>query len=170
MLEFYLPEYKDLWFRRRLLQDEQTMSYNHAWGGTIDFSEERWTAWYERWVAAPEGKRFYRYLRCSANGEFIGEAAYHFEEDRCLTDILIYAPYRRKGFGREALRLLCDAAKEQGVAALWDDIAADNPALSLFLQEGFAEVGRTETCVTVKKNLKEAGKDFWSARLFKKLR
>ena len=31
-----------------MLNDEQTMSYNHACGGTIRFSEERWMDWYDK--------------------------------------------------------------------------------------------------------------------------
>ncbi len=35
MLTLYEPKYEDLWFRKMMLADEDTMSYNHAWGGTI---------------------------------------------------------------------------------------------------------------------------------------
>ena len=55
MLSTYIPEYGDLWFRRDMLADEETMAYNHAWGGTIPFPEERWGDWYARWVERPEG-------------------------------------------------------------------------------------------------------------------
>lgn len=37
MIDLYIPQYEDLWFRKMFLSDEATMSYNHAWGGTIDF-------------------------------------------------------------------------------------------------------------------------------------
>ena len=37
MLKLYTPKFEDLWFRQQLMIDEATMSYNHAWGGTIDF-------------------------------------------------------------------------------------------------------------------------------------
>ncbi len=43
MLELYKPDVNDLWFRKRMMSDEQTMSYNHASGGTIAFPEECWT-------------------------------------------------------------------------------------------------------------------------------
>ena len=33
-LELYRPAIEDLWFRRDLLADGATMSYNRAWGGT----------------------------------------------------------------------------------------------------------------------------------------
>ena len=42
MLELYKPYVSDLWFRKNVLSDKQTMSYNHPYEGTIRFSEERW--------------------------------------------------------------------------------------------------------------------------------
>ena len=42
MLTLYEPKYEELWFRRRMLADAETMAYNHAWGGTVDFPEENW--------------------------------------------------------------------------------------------------------------------------------
>lgn len=41
MLTLYEPKYEDLWFRQMMLADEDTMSYNHAWGGTIPFGEDK---------------------------------------------------------------------------------------------------------------------------------
>ena len=37
MLELYEPYIKDLWFKEKMMGDEQTMAYNHAYGGTIPF-------------------------------------------------------------------------------------------------------------------------------------
>ena len=45
MLTLYEPKYEDLWFRQMMLADEDTMSYNHAWGGTIPFGEDKWRGW-----------------------------------------------------------------------------------------------------------------------------
>ena len=145
LISEYLPEYRDLWFRQALLADEETMSYNRAWGGTIDFPEERWGEWYARWVAQPEGKRFYRYVR-DEEGTFLGEIAYHFDEDTggCMANVIIHARYRRRGYGGLALELLCRRAKASGVELLWDDIAADNPAVGMFLSRGFREDRRAE--------------------------
>lgn len=61
-LKVYLPELEDLWFRERLMSDEETMSYNHHWGGTIAFPEERWPEWYRHWISDHQNQRFYRYL------------------------------------------------------------------------------------------------------------
>lgn len=47
MLTLYEPKYEDLWFRQMMLADEDTMSYNHAWGGTIPWPEDKWSGWYD---------------------------------------------------------------------------------------------------------------------------
>ena len=59
MLTLHKPAYEDLWFRQKMLGDEETMSYNHAWGGTIPFPEENWADWYDYWITNPDGKRYY---------------------------------------------------------------------------------------------------------------
>ena len=76
MIELYSPELQDLWFRESFLADEATMSYNHTWGGTIAFPEQEWKSWYERWLTRRENKRFYRYLKDTETGDFVGEIAY----------------------------------------------------------------------------------------------
>ena len=40
MLELYKPHIEDLWFKEQMMSDEQTMAYNHAYGGTIPFPKE----------------------------------------------------------------------------------------------------------------------------------
>ena len=153
MLKFYKPEIKDLRFRQKMLEDEETMSYNHAYGGTISFPEEKWEDWYERWINDPSGEHFYRYI--TVDDTFIGEAAYHYieKEDRYMIDVIIYAPYRGKGYGGEALDLLCQIAKENGIDVLWDDIAIDNPAIDMFLKHGFKEICRDEEEIDLRKEL-----------------
>ena len=101
------------------------------------------------------GSRYYRYLRESASGEFVGEIAYHFDGEKYLADVIVYAPYRRRGYGAAGLALLCAAAKENGVGVLYDDIAADNPSVALFLRCGFSVEYRTDQIVMVKKVLAE---------------
>mgnify|MGYP001517892970 CR=1 FL=1 len=101
MIEAYLPRPDELWFRRKMLADEATMAYNGAYGGTVDFPEERWPDWYDRWVAHPEG-RYYRYLRESASGEFVGEIAYHFDGEKYLADVIVYAPGEKGSGGMTA--------------------------------------------------------------------
>ena len=154
MIEAYRPEYNDLWFRKLMLSDEKTMSYNHSWGGTIPFPEEDWASWYDHWVAEDDANRYYRFIK-DEKGNFIGEIAYHYAADipGFVANILVYAKYRGKGYGSQALGILCKTAKENGITALYDDIAIDNPAIDLFLGHGFSELYRTEEIIMLKKEL-----------------
>ena len=153
-LQTYLPKLEDLWFRQRMMEDEETMSYNHAWGGTISFPEDRWSDWYQYWIVEHDGQRYYRYLK-NEDDIFVGEIAYHYNPnyDGYMANIIIYAKYRHQGYGREGLKMLCDIAKKNGITILYDDIALDNPAISMFLKEGFEEEYRTEEIVLLKKKL-----------------
>lgn len=153
MLELITPTIDDLWFRENLLADEETMSYNHAWGGTIAFPKDKWQGWYDHWIVYHENKRYYRYLKNESG--FVGETAYHYdpEYDGYVANIIIFSKLRRKGYGTRGLELLCFAAKENGINVLYDDIAIDNTAVKLFLKQGFYEVYRTDEKIVLKKEL-----------------
>ena len=71
MLTLYKPSIEDLWFRAQMMGNEQTMAYNHAYGGTIPFPKEHWADWYDRWLADHDDKRFYRYVK--VDDMFVGE-------------------------------------------------------------------------------------------------
>lgn len=151
----YVPKLEDLWFRQMFMADEETMAYNHHWGGIIPFPKENWAEWYDYWIVNPEGKRFYRYLQDEASGEFVGEIAYHYDEEHAIhiADVIVYAKCRGKGFGEQGLLLLCKVAKANGVEVLYDNIAIDNPAIKLFLKVGFFEEYRTAEIIMLKKEL-----------------
>ena len=152
MVDLYIPQCEDLWFRKMFMSDETTMMYNHAWGGTIDFPKCDWADWHDYWVKNPGGERFYRYLRDASN-DFIGEIAYHYNGQEYIANVIVYAKYRGMGYGKEGLRLLCEEAKENGIEVLCDNIAIDNPAISMFLKMGFVEEYRTEEIIMLKKQL-----------------
>lgn len=154
MLELYKPALSELGFRQELLADPETMSYNHAHGGTIQFPRSIWRDWYARWLDGPRERYFYRYLR-TRTGEPVGEAAYCFDGEKYLCNVIVLARYRGRGYGAQGLELLCAAARENGVAVLYDDIAADNPAVEMFLHRGFRVVERTPEIILVQKNLRE---------------
>lgn len=154
-LQLVTPSLQDMTFRKALLADEDTMSYNHAYGGTIDFSEDRWVTWYQKWIGSGNPHYFYRYLYSPMLNTYVGEVAYHYEAetDRYLCDVIVHDKFRRKGFGKLGLNLLCQAAKENGVPVLYDDILLDNPSVHLFLKNGFQETDRTNEACIVKKDL-----------------
>lgn len=151
----YRPALEELGFRQSLLSDAETMAYNHAYGGTISFPKENWENWYTRWLVDGTGKRFYRYLCHEADWVFVGEAAYHYDEEfgEYVCDVLVSASCRGRGFGRQGLALLCAAAKENGVKRLVDNIAIDNPSVELFRQSGFRERLRNDEYILMEKEL-----------------
>ena len=153
-LTIHKPNLNDLWFRQKLLSDERTMEYNHAWGGTIDFPQDQWRDWYDHWIKNPEDRRYYRYLK-TEKGEFLCEIAYHYDQNTkaYMANVIIHAEHRGKGYGSEALDMLCQEAKENGIKTLYDDIAIDNPAVGLFLKHGFKEEYRTDRIIMLRKDL-----------------
>lgn len=155
MIEIYLPKFEDLWFREKFLADSETMSFNHHWGGAIYWPKEKWKKWYQVWIENNEGKRFYRYL-VNENGDFVGEIAYHLDEsiNKYLANVIVYAPYRKHGYGKSGLITLCEIAKNNGVDVLYDDIAIDNPSIEMFKKYDFVEEYRTNEIVMLKKVLK----------------
>lgn len=154
MITLYTPSLEDLWFKQEMLADPETMSYNHAWGGTIPFPMEKWRGWYDSWIVNHEDKRYYRYLQDNT-GRFIGEIAYHYDASRdlYLANVIVHAPCRGKGYGSVGLEHLCNAAKKNGVDVLYDDIAIDNPAIKMFLKYGFVEEYRTKEIIMLRREL-----------------
>lgn len=152
MLKVVKPELEDLWFRESMMADIETMSYNDAWGGTIPFPKEDWEEWYTLWVRNSGQERYYRYLKDDANKVFVGEISYHFDKLRniYLCDVIIKAEFRKQGFGTQGIQLLCEAAKANGVEALYDNIAADNPSAHLFLKNGFSIEFQNDEILMVK--------------------
>jgi RimJ/RimL family protein N-acetyltransferase len=147
-----LFEIEEMSFRESLMTDEETMSYNAKWGGTIPFPKDKWNSWYDAWVRNPGKDRFYRYLQ-NEEKEYVGEIAHHYDEPRdiYICDVIVLAKYRNRGYESEGIKLLCQAAKENGISILYDDIAADNPSYKLFLKNGFEIEYRNEDVVMVKK-------------------
>lgn len=157
MITLYIPKLEDLWFREAFMSDAETMSYNQKWGGTIPFPKKIWKNWYQYWVINHENKRFYRYLLEEDSREFVGEVAYHYDEEekKYLADIIVYAKYRGRGFGKKGLSLLVKEAREREIDFLYDNIAIDNSSVKLFLENGFTEDYRTKEAIMLKKRLKE---------------
>ena len=154
MVKAYIPKLEDLWFRESMMADPETMSYNAAYGGTIPFPKEQWERWYDQWVENAGTDRYYRYV-LNEQGSFVGEIAYHLDQKRqiYLADVIIHASVRGKGYGKEALELLCEAARANGIEELYDDIASDNPSWKMCLRHGFVIDWQDETTAMVKKRL-----------------
>lgn len=155
MVRLYQPNPEDLWFRQELMNDPETMSYNDPWGGTIPFPKTEWADWYDEWLVHHEEKRFYRYLKNEETDEFVGEIAYHLDEQRniYIANVIIYAKFRGKGYGEQGLSLLLEAARKNGLTVLHDDFLPNDPAIRLFEKYGFVEDYRTTETIMFRKKL-----------------
>ena len=152
MISLYKPHLDELWFREEMLEDELTMSFNHAYGGVISFPKEKWERWYQLWLNDNDHHHFYRYLK-NENNDYVGEVAYHLDnhENIYLIDILIYAPFRSQGYAKEGLKLLINEMKEKGVSSAYDNVAIDNVnAINLLVNFGFIEQYRNDEIVMLK--------------------
>lgn len=152
-LELYVPKLEDLWFRRKMMADPETMSYNANWdvdydgyhreSGCIDFPASAWAGWYENWVDN-EPERFYAYIRRAADGAWLGEVSFRYvpEKDWWDMGIVLHAPYRGLGYSVPALRLMLDHAfRDCGVSRLYNEFEVTRPrALPVHLAVGFREM------------------------------
>lgn len=153
-LELYIPKLEDLWFYQKMMSDSDTMSYNAGWDveydgyhqdtGCIDYPDEVLPSWHKHWVGN-EPERFYAYIRRSSDGAWIGDVNFHYTSEKDWWDmgIVIYAPYRGKGYAVPALRLLLDRAfRICGISKLHNDFETTrDTAYAIHRKAGFKEMG-----------------------------
>lgn len=132
-LELYIPKPEDLWFYQQMMSDPETMSYNAGWDvdyegyhrdtGCIDCPDEALADWYDGWVGN-EPDRFYAYIKRSSDDAWIGDVNFHYTPEKNWWDmgIVIYAPFRGKGYALPALKLMLDHAfRVCGISRIHND-------------------------------------------------
>jgi RimJ/RimL family protein N-acetyltransferase len=138
------PKLEELDYRRKLLADEETMSYNIGYGendrtGCIEFDENTWKGWFSQWVNnMPE--RYYAYIIKVDKNIPVGEVALRYvsEKNSYCVNIIIEAKYRGNRFSEEALRLLIDIAfKELRADKVFDNF----PKSRIIAEKVFEKVG-----------------------------
>ena len=83
------------------------------------------------WLVALDGGTVAGYVGSQSVGE---------EAD--VMNVAVHPDYRRRGIGRELVTELINALKEKGVYSLALEVRASNaPAIALYEQMGFAQVG-----------------------------
>ena len=152
-LQLYVPQPEDGWFYVKMLSDPATMAYNAPWfppDGCIPNAAEEWKELQQNWIRQ-EPARFYAYLQRKSDGAFIGDVNFHHDPDRDWWDmgIVIHAPERGKGYGKQGLRLLCDRAfRVAGVSRLHNEFETTrNAAYHIHRAVGFRESGAKHDCV-----------------------
>ena len=156
-LELYIPRERDMWFVQKMYADPDTMAYNAGWPvsyfgyhpdtGCIDFPESQWADKVQR-LTGHEPDRFYALVREVETGEFVGEVNFQFAPSEKWYDmgIVIYAPFRGKGYSRPALELLLrHAFVDCGIARLHNSFENErSSALAIHKQVGFRQVGTSQ--------------------------
>ena len=155
VLSLHVPSYDELWYRQRLMQDPDTMSYNKGYDlhfpsydpatGCIAFPESEWAGWYDFFIGQ-EPLRFYAYVVRESDGAFLGEVNLHRppNADHYEMGVVIEARHRGKGYSAGALRLLLAHAFEAlGADAVHNSFEAERTAaLRAHRSAGFVELGR----------------------------
>ena len=152
-LRLYIPRRSDGWFYSAMMTDPATMAYNAPWfppDGCIPDPEAEWRTLQETWIGR-EPERFYAFLRRESDGAFVGDVNYHRDpgRDRWDMGVVIYAPERGKGYGRQGLRLLADRAlRVDGVPRLHNEFEITrDAAVRIHRAAGFREIGRADGIV-----------------------
>lgn len=153
MIVLKQPKLNELDYRKQLLNDKKTMEFNLSNGGTVDFHKKLWKPWYDLWMYNKD--YYYAYIFDQEINKYIGEVSYYYEEEynEYVLNIIIQYKYRKQGKGKEALLLLCQKAKENGLRFLCDDIDVNNPAKKLFIELGFKETWQRGQILMLKKRL-----------------
>lgn len=146
----YIPKTEDYWYEEKIQSDPLTMSYNagydvsyygyHYDSGCIDFPKEKWNDTFNK---RKNENKYFAYIRDNDIDEFVGYVNYQYNkaEDRYECGILIESIYRGKGYSKEALKLLCDVARKNGIKELYDSFEINRGnALDIFKQVGFEVV------------------------------
>ena len=148
-LKLYIPKADEYGFYIRMMTDPATMAYNAPWfppDGCIPNPMEDWDNLTAHWIGQ-EPLRFYAYLQRVDDGAFVGDVNFHYNPDRDWWDmgIVIYAPERGKGYGKQGLQLLIAHAFSHGVRVLHNDFeTARDAAYAIHLAAGFTEVSRED--------------------------
>ena len=146
----YIPHPEDGWFYVKMMSDPETMAYNAPWfppDGCIPEPETEWQELLASWIGKSP-KRFYAYLQRKEDGVFVGDVNYHYNPGRDWWDmgIVVYAPERGKGYGKQGLRLLLEQAfRVDGIPLLRNDFETSREAaFSIHKAVGFRETGRVD--------------------------
>ena len=149
-LQLFIPRPEDGWFYMKMMSDPETMAYNAPWfppDGCIPEPESEWLDLQKSWIGK-EPERFYAFLQRKSDGAFVGDVNYHKNpnQDWCDMGIVIYAPERGNGYGKQGLCLLLDRAfKVDGVSCLHNDFEETrNAAYNIHKAVGFKEIGRAD--------------------------
>lgn len=149
MKKIYLktPTMDELSYRKDLIGNPATMSFNASSGGTIDFDESKWESWFNKWIGTRDSNYFYAYIFDKETDTFVGEVAYRldFESNCAMLNIIIEASQRGNGYGYSGLMALVKTAFKNGYKELRDLVYNESKdSHTLFEKLGFKCIGIVE--------------------------
>lgn len=147
-IKLHIPQISELYYRRHLISDKDTMSYNAGWGdngsGCYYQSMEQVLEWYKYWNN--DSGNYYAYIVRGEDDSFVGEVNLHWNNNlkRHIVGVTIEAKYRGYGYAKEALLLLVEKAFfEFGIENLSDDFPADRIAAEkTYSSVGFVRINK----------------------------
>ena len=150
MARLIIPELEELSFRRKMYENERTMSFLHK---TVPFPKEAWEPFYQEMIQADPAEYCYRLIYCGGCEDFVGEVMYRRRPgtDTAECAILIEASKRKNGYGRSGMELLEQTAAGYGIRTFYARIAKDNPACGFFEHLGFRKVREEGSVLVMKK-------------------
>lgn len=141
-IELNIPKENELEYRRYLISDEETMSYNAGYGdnGTGCYYQtiEQVQEWYKNWNNGTDN--YYAYIIRKEDNTPIGEVDIHWSGycQKHIIGIVIESKYRGNGYAEKALNLLCDVAfDELKLNKIYDDF----PAIRIAAEKVFSKIG-----------------------------
>ena len=139
-----IPNEQELEYRRQLISDEETMSYNMGYGDnggcTYIRTYEQVRLWYKNWSNNKD--RFYSYIVRNSDNKFIGEVNIYKSNPWFEMGIVIESKYRGMGYSSYALKLLLYHAFENMNANAVHNSFEDTrtAAIKTHISAGFKEI------------------------------
>jgi len=139
------PKLEDLYLTEILLQDEETMSFNKKWGGTVPFPKEKWEPFFKEYIENSKNYYFHIY---NLDNQFIGEVSSRKDEyfNSHILNIKIMYIFRGNNHGNDALECFLDYFFSiDNNTKISDNVALDNDlAIKTLSRIGFEEMYRTQ--------------------------
>lgn len=147
-LTLVVPRKEDLWFKKAIKEDPNTMDYNAGYDLTFNgYNRENGTiktdikeledVWSKRWIGN-EPNNFYYYIK--KGDTFVGEIYAKFDEYRNVHEIgiVIKGEHRGNGYATYAIKLLCDKLHKFEVKNLFHELPMSRKgAIKADINNGF---------------------------------
>ncbi|MBQ7992598.1 MAG: GNAT family N-acetyltransferase [Solobacterium sp.] len=143
MPEFVKPEFSELSYVKKLLENKNTMDWL---GQTIPFPREEWQSFYEKYVEADPKDRYFRLIWCPGCGDYVGMISYFHCQKTGNHEmaLLIDSARRMCGYGRSGLRELKKAARSTGISTLHARVPKTDTAWDFLERYDFEREGEDE--------------------------